>query len=222
MGTINLNHTGVIALTMPISGPGSVTQIGNGTTSLTASSSFAGPLNVHAGLLEISVGGQVNNAADSNVANGVGQVASVRINGAGSKWIDSASTFIGSIGTGTVTVENGGEFADTQILVNRFANGNGTLTVTGEGSKAITLGELRVADEGVGLVCIEAGGSIQSGNAYLAHNLATANGTAVISGSGSLWTINGFMDVGNLGMGAGPPNPKWRESSANEYRIPWL
>jgi T5SS/PEP-CTERM-associated repeat protein/autotransporter-associated beta strand protein len=130
-GQLVFNHTGSLTFPVPVSGPGSLTKLATGTTTLTANNTFTGPVTVSAGLLELSGGGRINNASDSNIANGIGQVASVRITGAGSKWINTASTFIGAVGTGTVTVENGGEFrSDPQILVNRFSNGNGALTVT--------------------------------------------------------------------------------------------
>jgi T5SS/PEP-CTERM-associated repeat protein/autotransporter-associated beta strand protein len=199
---LELNHTGIIAFTPVISGPGSVIQVANGTTTLTANNTFTGPVTVRAGLLELSGGGRINNATDSNVADGAGQVASVRINGASSKWINTASTFIGAHGTGSVTVQAGGELrSDVQLLVNRFADGNGTLTVTGAGSKATTNGLLRVADEGVGLLDIENGGVVMSGESYLATNSAAANGTAIVNGAGSLWSIAGHLTVGYTGIG---------------------
>jgi T5SS/PEP-CTERM-associated repeat protein len=164
-------------------------------SSLTIGDSGMGALDITNGGVVTSVNGLVGLQAGSN--------GSVTVDGAESDWDNSGVLHIGSVGTGMVTVSDGGELrANSEILVNRFAAGNGTLFVTGNGSEAYTEGELRVADEGVGLLRIENGGTVANGtNAYLGRNAPTADGTAIITGAGSSWSIFQSLFVGGAGKG---------------------
>jgi len=154
------------------------------------------------GSLDVSSGGVVQ-SVNGYVGLQAGSSGSVTVAGAQSDWDISGVLHIGSVGTGMVTVSDGGELrANSEILVNRFAAGNGTLLVTGAGSETYTQGELRVADEGVGLLRIENGGFVSTGtSAYLGRNAATADGTAVVSGGGSSWFVFQSLFVGGAGKG---------------------
>ena len=196
-GVVNFHSSGTTAFAVPITGAASVNKLGAGTTTLTAVNTFTRAVTVSGGVLELANGGQINNAFDSNVTEGL-----VRITGAGSKWANTATTIIGDSATGAISVESGGELrANAALLVSRVGTGNGTLTVTGAGSTATTNGELRIADQGAGLLEILDGGVVTSGHGYLAQNTVLASATAHISGPNSRWSITGFLDVGNRGAG---------------------
>jgi T5SS/PEP-CTERM-associated repeat protein/autotransporter-associated beta strand protein len=136
-GLVNFNHTGTVDFAIPISGVGALSQFGTGTTNLTAVNTFTRAVTVTGGTLELSGGGQINNAFDSSVASG-----NLLITDAGSQWMNTATTYIGDTGTGVATVQDGGLLqAGTALLLSRFGGGNGTLTVTGAGSAATTNGE---------------------------------------------------------------------------------
>jgi T5SS/PEP-CTERM-associated repeat protein len=152
------------------------------------------------GNLSIRQGGRVT-CVNAVVGNAAGSNGLVNIDGNPSMWQNTGYLHIGSIGTGTVNVTNGATMrADAELLVNRFAAGNGTLNISG--GHVLTLGETRVADEGTGLIRIENGGTLQTGlNAYLARNAATANATAVVTGPGSQWDVDLGLTVGGAGNG---------------------
>jgi T5SS/PEP-CTERM-associated repeat protein len=115
---------------------------------------------------------------------------------------DSSFMAIGSSGIGSVTVSGGGELQSPHLLVNRFASGNGTLVVTGVGSEVTVNGEMRVADEGIGMLRVENGGTLTTyARGYLARNAATANATAIITGAGSAWVLSDSLYVGGAGVG---------------------
>ena len=179
---------------------GSLVKVGGGALTLTGVNDYTGSTIVDDGAVELVDGGQINNAAGSSVGEAVGTSAAMIIRGAGSLWHNTDATSIGSRGEGSVTVAAGGRLqADVELLVNRFAEGEATLTVTGPGSMVTTGGNLRVADEGSGIFRIEAGGVANSDSGYLAPNAETAQATVSILGAGSAWNIAGSLDVGGLG-----------------------
>ena len=90
-----------------------------------------------------------------------GSYGNVLVDGAGSIWANTGSLHIGSVGTGSVIVSGGAILrADAELLINRFAAGDGTLIANGPGSLVITNGEIRIADEGTGSLRIENGATV--------------------------------------------------------------
>jgi T5SS/PEP-CTERM-associated repeat protein/autotransporter-associated beta strand protein len=192
LGTANVyfNHNAVsYNFAPPMQGNLAVFHGGPGTTILSSAHTYTGDTSVDEGILCVASGSSISSPAaavhvgtmadfsgtldivnDGTVTSATGVVAvvpsslgTVTVDGAGSTWNNSGGIFIGSQGTGVVNVRNGAEVrGDAEILVNRFADGNGTLIVNGVGSEAITNGELRVADEGTGLMRIENGGTVTS------------------------------------------------------------
>jgi T5SS/PEP-CTERM-associated repeat protein len=157
----------------------------------------------HAGIgsLTVGAGAQVSNVG-AVVGASAGSLGTVIFDCPGSKWNNPGYLHIGSIGRGTVTVSGAAlVHADGEILVNRFAAGNGTLVVTGSASTVVTGGELRIADEGIGQLRIENGGDVFSLRGYLARNAPSADATAVVTGAGSTWTISEWLYVGGAGVG---------------------
>jgi T5SS/PEP-CTERM-associated repeat protein/autotransporter-associated beta strand protein len=200
-GDLNATYRGSIRDGGALGGVGgSLVKVGGGALTLMGINDYTGSTIVNDGALELVDGGQINNAAGSSVGEAAGTSAAMIIRGAGSLWHNTDATSIGSRGEGSVTVSAGGHLqADVELLVNRFAEGNATLTVTGPGSMVTTGGNLRVADEGSGIFQIAAGGVANSESGYLAPNAATAQATVSILGAGSAWNIAGSLDVGGLG-----------------------
>jgi T5SS/PEP-CTERM-associated repeat protein len=168
------------------------------------------------GTLTIANGGQVINSAAAHVGSEAGSDGSVTVDGAGSVWRFTSGhgkLHIGSGGVGRVSVSRGGEIdGASEIVLGRFAGGNGTLTVTGEGSNAYTSGALRVGHEGVGTLRIENRGGVTVHNdVFIGGNAATADGTVIVTGAGSEFPSNlnitptgrpGNLSVGGLGRGS--------------------
>src|SRR5262245_13526811 len=79
----------------------------------------------------------------------------------------SAVTVIGAANTGSVTVDGGTEASFQAIALGGLPGSEGTLTVTGAGSKVTTTGDpdnhanaLAIGVQGAGTVSVEQGGAI--------------------------------------------------------------
>ena len=96
-GTINFNQVDTANITNPISGSGSINQLGAGTTKLSASNSFVGSTVVSAGTLIITSGGTLSGGGNTTV----GINGCLTNNGA----IAGLTTISGSLGG------NGGSFS---------------------------------------------------------------------------------------------------------------
>lgn len=178
--------------------------------------------------LLIDAGGQVNNA------NGyVGYAASnsngaVTVSGAGSVWNNSGSLYIGSTGSGSLTVTDGGVVNVGQTLFASLSNlqGNGVITANGivlDGNlvfddahglqQSIPFGTGGVVNlnlnpsypfgigyKSTGTLTIANGISFSLPVGYLGYT-SSANGTATVTGNGSKWSVSDTLYVGYAGRG---------------------
>ena len=94
--------------------------------------------------------GTTASSTGGSIGQSAGSTGTVIVTGAGSSWINgpSGGFNIGSFGTGTLTIANGGRVIDITPLVTNIGNGagsHGTVTVTGVVSFGATLRELGLA-----------------------------------------------------------------------------
>ena len=82
--------------------------------------------------------------------------------GAGSTWTNGGLLSVGTAGTGTLTVENGGVVSNTDGFIGFATGSQGAVTVTGTGSTWINSGVLSVGNGGAGALTIENGGVVSS------------------------------------------------------------
>jgi T5SS/PEP-CTERM-associated repeat protein len=145
--------------------------------SLVVGEAGTGTLNVSdGGLVRTSLNAAINGTATINittggsiwgglwVANDVNGNGFVRINGAGSKieqYLDVA--IIGRQGTGTLVIENQGQFVSSTGIVGDFGAANGTVAIDGPGSRWDVANNLVVGNLGSGTLALTNGGSIQAG-----------------------------------------------------------
>ncbi len=171
---------------------GTVTVTGAGASWSTASNIVVGGLGT--GTLTIQDDGLMSSGSGS-VGQSAGSTGTVTVTGPGSTWINGTSggLNIGSFGTGTLTVANGGKVID--IVPGPVANiGNdagslGTVTVTGAGSTWSNSSGLNIGNLGTGTLTIADSGVVS----------AVINGPIVIAANaGSIGTLN-------IGAGAGNP-----------------
>ncbi|THF62373.1 hypothetical protein E6C76_18825 [Pseudothauera nasutitermitis] len=132
----------------------------------------------------------------------------------------SNSLIIGSRGTGTMTIADGGQvhsgtnsaqgsYIGGSSLVGH-AVGSGAVTVTGGGSKWTSMGTISVGYNGAGTLTIADGGEVESAGAAIGTASASlgtydsVNGQAIVTGPGSLWNITGDngLRIGVRGLGA--------------------
>jgi len=152
------------------------------------------------GTLTIEAGGQVSNATGL-IGSRSGSTGTVTVMGSGSQWTNSGNLIIGgSRGgntIGTLTIGAGGQVSS---LAGRLgANGSGTATVTGSGSKW-TSGYLEVGQWGNGTLIIEEGGQVSTQAGVVSRDSGSM-GTAIVTGVGSKWINSGNLYVGQYGSG---------------------
>ncbi len=129
-----------------------------------------------------------------------GSTGTSTVTGASSKWINNGGLFVGRSGSGTLTIEAGGQVSSDYGYLGYNSDSTGIATVTGASSKWINNGFLYVGNSGSGTLTIEAGGQVSSSAGNLGFNFGST-GTAIVTGAGSMWTNNGTLNVGFLGSG---------------------
>jgi len=126
-----------------------------------------------------------------------------------SPWHVGFGLHVGSIGTGTVLVENGGIVGSSYGYIgDRSGGGAGFVTVSGAGSQwnasygppQLYLGTLAVGNYGTGTLLVENGGIVSSILGYIGY-MSGSTGSATVSGAGSQWNNSGDLYVGRYGTG---------------------
>ena len=195
--SVNFNHSGSIDFAMPITGVGGVSKFGSGTTNLTGVSTFTRALTVTGGRWDSASAGRSTTPSTPRLPAGGAH------HGPGSQWTNTATTYVGDTGVGTATVQDGGLLrANTALLLSRFGTGNGTLTSPAPGPRAVTNGELRIADQGTGLAGNSGRrrGHQRQRVAGERHRRGSRHG-ACERDEFALWSITGFLDVAERGTG---------------------
>lgn len=125
---------------------------------------------------------------------------SAHVTGAGSKWTNSGSLYVGRYGDGTLMIEDGAQVTSSSDgYLGWGAGTEGSASITSVGSKLTISDELYVGREGDGSLIIEAGGIVSNNTGYLGNNIGT-EGTALVTGAGSRW-VNNTLFVGGSGSG---------------------
>jgi T5SS/PEP-CTERM-associated repeat protein len=112
------------------------------------------------GILTIQNGGTLSSGSDTFIGYNAGVTGAVTVSGAGSSWTSAVGIFLGWVGIGTLTIENGGAVNSALEVVIGY-QGSGTVTVNGSGS-SLTTGSLSVGDFGTGTLTIENGGAVSN------------------------------------------------------------
>jgi fibronectin-binding autotransporter adhesin len=103
----------------------------------------------------------------------------------------------GYTGIGRFTVAEGVSVTSSAGYLGYHSGSSGTATVTGSGSRWINNNDLYVGYEGVGTLCIEAGGQVNTSSyAYVGPTFGSS-GTITVSGTGSKWTSGSLLEVGS-------------------------
>jgi T5SS/PEP-CTERM-associated repeat protein/autotransporter-associated beta strand protein len=161
------------------------------------------------GSLSITNGGTVSDTAGYIGYQYLGSAftSSVRVDGVGSQWNNSAALAVGgnlSAGTtgnsGTLTVSGGGKVTNVNGNIGWSLGSVGAATVTGAGSQWNSSGTLSVGALGTGSLTVASGGVVTSAGA----SISTAS-SATVSGAGSTWTNTGALTLpgGSMTLGSG-------------------
>ena len=128
--------------------------------------------------------GSTASSTGGSIGQSAGSTGTVTVTGAGSSWINgpSGGLNVGSFGTGTLTIANGGNVIDITPLVSNigtFAGSHGTVTVTGAGSLWSDIAGINIGRAGTGTLTITDGG-IVIGPAFTFGASAGAIGPLII------------------------------------------
>jgi T5SS/PEP-CTERM-associated repeat protein len=168
---------------------GAVTVSGNRSTWNNSSYLYVGRSGN--GTLNITGGGAVN---DDYGHIGIYSTGVVAVDGAGSTWTNNSSLDIGyDGGAGTLSITNGGGVSGGDGLIDAGSGSQSTVTVDGRGSIWTTT-SLSVGIFGNGAISITNGGNVRSNSDGGSNDLDVGagtggNGTVVVDGTGSIWTI---------------------------------
>lgn len=233
-GGVVFNTSGSIASGTGGTGIGTVTVTGagstwNNSTTLIIGTSGQGGLTVtNGGTVTNTIGriGHFTPPGGSGMAafpGGTG-TGSVTVSGPGSTWTNTSTLFVGSGGSGVLTIENGGRVNSFGANIGTYvgsadlgSSGTGAVTVRGAGSTwaASTGGGLVVVGQygGTGTLLIEDGGTVTAGGPifFIGGNTGSpgenpeipdAEGHVTVSGVGSTLSaanlIMGFSGTGDL------------------------
>lgn len=123
-------------------------------------------------------------------------------------WNVNTLLTVGNTSSAVLDIMNGGYLnSSSNIYIGRNTGSNGRVTVSGldaalQASLWDHFGFLTVGENGTGTLNILDGGRVSSsGNGSYIGTRTTGNGTVTVSGSNSLWTNNGAMNVAESGIG---------------------
>ncbi|CUU19012.1 Bll7882 protein CDS [Bradyrhizobium sp.] len=111
------------------------------------------------------------------------------------------TVFVGISGTGTLTIQSGGNLSDFNGYVGFNAGSTGTATIDGAGSAWTASNLFAVGYYGTGTLTIQNGGTVSNTNIGLIGSNTGSTGTVTVDGVGSSWTNSGDLSVGNSGTG---------------------
>jgi fibronectin-binding autotransporter adhesin len=145
-----------------------------------------------------------------NLGNGT-TGATLEVNGTG---LSGGNLYVGVTGTGTLTASD----ASTATVAGVLTLGgpspgdtasNGTLTVTGSGTKFTVDGQTQIGGAGTGILNVLKGGYLESqhsgslsGTSGAIGAAAGSQGTVTVDGTGSEWNNTGELRVGSSGTGS--------------------
>src|SRR5262249_6564275 len=208
VGTMNITDGGLVENTAADANvevgagyKGTVTVDGINSRWINAGNLKVGHNSFGDGVLKITGKGFVQNQI-AILGYGAGSKGSVEVTGDGSQWY-SASTGVGYDAQGDLKVLAGGRVqAGSHLYIGQFQGSSGKVTVDGPNSALIVSGpapqNFFIGIAGHGELNITGGGSVQSNSAVIADDFVcnSCSGTVIVSGAGSMWDINGFLEMG--------------------------
>ncbi len=208
------NHTGA---------QGTVTVTGAGSSWSNAGSVVVGGLGT--GTLTIQDGGTVNSGGGS-VGLSAGSTGTVLVTGPGSSWINgpSGGLNIGSFGTGTLMIANGGTVINITTVAANIGNGAGSqgmVTVTGPGSTWINSSGVNIGNfSGSQGTLTIADGGVVTGPIVIANNAGSTGTLNIGAAAGDPAAAPGTLTATSVAFGAGTGTINFNHTSADYVFAP--
>jgi PEP-CTERM motif. len=163
---------------------------------------YAGILSVGqsgTGTLQITDKGQVNVYYDVLVGQSPSANGTITIEGTGSALNIGGLLEVGSSGTGTVIIQNGGVLNALDGTI-ATAGGTGTVTVTNAGSELAFGNRLLVGEGGTGTITVSDRGRVSADTAFIG-SFPGVSGTVEVTGQESRFDVTNLLVVGQAGNG---------------------
>lgn len=178
---------------------GNVTfDLNSNTYSLTGAASVqVGSVAGLTGRLTVIDGTLQSTSANIGVNNGTGFMTV----GTAGIWNAPIGLNVGTTGDGSLTIQGAGTVSTANVTFGSSAGITGTLTMTGSGSLLTHTGNLLIGSLGTGTVSVNSGADINTTGIGFIGNSASGQGTVLVTGSGSTWTLGSGLNVGNSGTG---------------------
>ena len=209
-------------------GVGTVTVTGAGSSWTNVDAMVVGGQGT--GTLTIQNGGSAEDGSTASSTGGsiglaAGSTGTVTVTGPGSSWINgpSGGLNIGSFGTGTLTIANGGRVVDITPLVTNIGNGagsHGTVTVTGAGSLWSDIAGIRIGNLGTGTLTIADGGNVIAPTVTIATNAGSIGTLNIGAGAGNPAAAPGTLTAPSIAFGAGTGTINFNHTSADYVFAP--
>ncbi|WP_417676804.1 autotransporter domain-containing protein [Roseibium sp.] len=208
-GTLNVTDGGAVDIggTFTVgrdsSGSGTVTISGNG-SKLTATDKTYIARNGN-GTLNITDGAEAVFTRGPYLSRAGDATGTITISGPGSKLTADGFTVVGIIGTGVLSINDGGTAEVGSMSIAAFSGtAQGSVTVSGAGSALTatrTGSSFDVGSAGIGTLSISDGGKVAVASSTLLGATTTGSGTVTISDDGSKLTSADNISVGERGAG---------------------
>ncbi len=203
-------------------GLGTVTVTGAGSNWSNAGSVVVGGQGT--GTLTIQDGGTVSSGGGGSVGLAVGSIGTVSVTGPGSTWAigPGGGLNIGSFGTGTLTIANGGMVINATPAAANIGNGAGSLgmvTVTGAGSTWSNSSGANIGNFGTGTLTI-ANGGIVTGPILIAASPGAIGTLNIGAAPGNPAAAPGMLTAPSIAFGAGTGTLNFNHTSADYVFAP--
>ncbi len=228
-GTLQILNGGLVSTTRLhigglATGDGTVIVNGSGSEFLASERVYIGGDGT--GTLNVEAGGSVSSAAGYNIQIGFAADSdgTVTVTGEESELNSGSYITIGHLGTGLLTVSDGGSASSASgqnIFVGADVDGDGEVSVTGTGSEVASGGQIIIGNLGLGELTVSAGGNVSSasGHSVVAGFYADSNGTITVTGEESELNSGSYITIGHLGTGLLAVSSGGSASSASGQNI---
>jgi outer membrane autotransporter protein len=169
--------------------------------------------------------GTTASSTGGSVGLSVGSTGTVIVTGPGSSWVNgpSGGLNIGSFGTGTLMIADGGRVIDITPLVSNIGNGatgQGTVTVTGAGSLWSDIAGIRIGNSGIGTLTIAEGGIVAAPNIVIANNAGSIGTLNIGAAAGNAAAAPGTLTAPSIAFGAGTGTINFNHTSTDYVFAP--
>jgi outer membrane autotransporter protein len=183
------------------------------------------------GTLTIENGGTVNSGGGGSIGLSAGSTGTVTVTGPGSIWNNNSpgggnpggGLNIGSFGTGTLTIANGGRVIDITPFVTNIGNGagsHGTVTVTGAGSLWSDIAGFRIGNSGTGTLAVVDGGIVSAPIVTIAANAGSTGTLNIGAGAGTPAAAPGTLTTRSVAFGDGTGTINFNHTSTDYVFAP--